>query len=183
MARRVVIRAKELHSQLKQKAMRALVRNPGLRQVLVSNAKRRIDNSGDSTHKYPDLWNHPKSYRKGGLPLRDTSALYNGLHGRSSHGGGNRISLFLLDAVGYGIKHQEGFEMDGPVPIALSRKAARLMKKGGIKDLEDTNLKEGKDYIVAWNGVKVPQRKIFNMPPEDRKELGAALVTALSKLR
>ena len=185
MARNVRIRASQLQSQIKKKTLNALVRNPGLRQVLVTNAKRRIDNSGDSEHKYPELWNPDdyKYWRAGGLPLRDTSALYNGLHGRSSSGGGNRISLFLLDAVGYGIKHQEGYEQDGPVPIALTRKANRMLRKGGIKDLEDTNLKEGKDYIIAWDGVKVPQRKIFNLPPEDRRDIGEALVTAITKMR
>ena len=57
------------------------------------------------------------------------------------------------------------------------------MKAGGIKSLDDTDLKEGKDYIIAWDGVEVPQRKIFNTPPENIKALSKNIGRAIKKMR
>ena len=42
---------------------------------------------------------------------------------------------------------------------------------------------EGKDYIIAWDGVEVPQRKIFNTPPENIKALSKNIGRAIKKMR
>jgi len=49
---------------------------------------------------------------------------------------------------------------------------------------------DGKGYGVyhqhgftAWNGAIVPQRKIYNMPPENLEELANAVVDAISDMR
>ena len=179
---KVSISSNDVSGQLRTKVLKALHKHAGLEQLIVKQAKARMRNGGDSTHEYPELWQHPKSYRRNGKPLMDTKTLYNGLKGQII-ATGNKIKVALLDTVGYGVDHQEGFSKDGPVPIALTRKAARLMKAGGIKSLDDTDLKEGKDYIIAWDGVEVPQRKIFNTPPENIKALSKNIGRAIKKMR
>ncbi len=37
----------------------------------------------------------------------------------------------------------------------------------------------GTDYIMAWQGVTIPQRKIFNLPPEDIEEIADSIRFAL----
>jgi len=61
----------------------------------------------------------------------------------------------------------------------MSAKGAKRHING--RNPEDEGLVEGKDYIIAWNGVDVPQRKIFNMPPENRQELANAVVDAITR--
>lgn len=180
---------------------------PALAQVLVAQAKRRISAGGDSTHRYPDLWGHPGSYRAGGQPLRNTGQLMNGLHGDSSETA-TGVSVRLVSAHLHAQYHQSGFSTSGPNFIPLNRKAVRLHKEWSrqIKALSaikrqqkrqrgtskvlgamaaerkqqaDLVLTEGEDYIMAWRGVTVPQRKIFNMPPEDVEEFRAEAARAV----
>ena len=179
---KIAISSNNASRELRTKVAKALHKHGGLEQLIVKQAKHRMRNAGDSTHEYPELWQHPKSYRRNGKPLMDTRMLYNGLKGQVI-AAGDKIKVTLLDSVGYGIDHQTGFERKGPVPIALTRKAARLMKAGGIKSLDDTDLKEGKDYMIAWDGVKVPQRKIFNTPPENIKAFARNIGRAIKKIR
>lgn len=181
--RKIKLDGSKIGKQVKKKVLNSLKKNLGLQQLLVSQAKSRMDDGRDTTHTYPDLWNHPKSYRRHPKrPLMATRNLYNGLQGYT-WATGHRLHFVLWDSMGYGVKHQEGFEVPGPVPIPLTKKAARLMKAGGISDLENTDLKKGKDYMIAWNGVKVPQRKIFNMPPENVSDMANAIVKTITKMR
>ena len=189
----IVIPVKDLHKKLPELIQGALATdaNQGSGQdsggnaeatfgslgvVLRSQAVRRIHNSGDSTHKYPELWANKVEghYRSGGKPLQDTGALMASLHSETKVSG-NRISLNLKDGSpgGYGVYHQAGFTTKGPNFIPMSPKGRRGEPK----------LKYGKDFIIAKGGVTVPQRKIFNLPPEDRKELGEAIVNAITKMR
>ena len=152
--------------------------NLGLGTVLRSQAVRRIHAGRDSEHVYPDLWVNrqgiTESYRHGGSPLQDTGMLMASLHSQTTVAG-NKISMRLMDGSpgGYGVYHQHGFTTTGPNFIPLSHKGRKKQGK----------LKYGKDYIVAKKGVTVPQRKIFNLPPEDRKEIGAAIVNAITNMR
>mgnify|MGYP005828004349 CR=1 FL=1 len=149
-----------------------------LGSIIRSQAVRRIHNNGDSVWKYRDLWVNrhgiTESYRFGGSPLEDTGMLMASLHSQTTVAG-NKISMTLMDGSpgGYGVYHQHGFTTTGPNFIPLSHKGRKKQGK----------LKYGKDYIVAKKGVTVPQRKIFNLPPEDRKEIGAAIVNAITNMR
>jgi len=146
-----------------------------LGEVLVAQAQRRIENGGDSEHRYPDLWDHPGSFRRGGEPLL-TEGFMQGLSG-------------WVDEITEGIKivlggtlihiyHQHGFETKGPNFIPLTLKARRTHRKG--QDPKKEGLVPGEDYIMAWGGVKVPQRKVFNLPQEDKAEIIAEVQFALA---
>jgi phage gpG-like protein len=172
-----------LVSELKDKIIWKLSKKKGASRVLVANAKKRIRNSGDSEIKYPELWasRNEVGYRKGGKPLRDTGRLMNSLSNdtRINRDG---VEWILLDGVGYGVKHQEGFTNLGPVAVALNRKASRIIPSESPHDpdvLEQQDLrraptlKEAKlhprkyDFYVLQNDTNVPARPIFNTPPED----------------
>lgn len=173
-----------------------------LDQLLVSQAKRRMDNGGDSTHHYPEVWDHPKSFRRGGQPLLDTRThIYNRLTSRCEVSG-TIVRLILVGPL-LALWHQEGFTTKGPNFIPLTRKARRnasmfkrLMRarseavqflraasgtpraifalrqlRRADQALEDAGFIEGETYVMAWRGVTVPQRKVFNLPPEDIDEL------------
>lgn len=166
-------------SQLgKAAAARAIERLAASRldEVLVSQAKRRIHAGGDSEHQYPGLWDNSKSFRSGGSPLLDTAThILNALSGardRTSNGVNFQLVGPLL-----AFYHQHGFETSGPNFIPLTIKARRVHVAGVNPDDED--LVEGVDYVIAWAGVTVPQRKIFNLPPEDVAEFAESVNDAL----
>ena len=92
---------------------------------------------------------HPKSYRRDDKPLFDTGMLMNGLRGEITKTF-NGVRIGLIDSVGYGLKHQEGFVNKAPFPIPLTRRAANILRKGGFKTMEQTGLKEGKDFILQY---------------------------------
>jgi len=176
------IRADELprlKSILKKKALGALNNHEGLKGILRGQAVRRIKNKGDSTHQYPDLWANKVSghYRSGGNPLQDNGQLMAGLHGEVVSSS-DKFTMSLKDGAGYGVYHQYGYKTEGPNFIPLTLKARRIHQKGN--DPAEEGLVEGKDYFMAWNGVTVPQRKIFNLPPEDVQELKRAIGDAIA---
>lgn len=156
--------------------VRRKLRRHRVDRVLVSNARRRISNRGDSEHRYPDLWNHPGSYRRGGQPLRDTGRLSSSLTSTISDTP-RGVTLTLVSPLPYAQAHQEGFETSGPNFIPLTQKAKRRHRKGA--DPAEEGLVRGVDYVMAWNGVSVPQRKIYNMPSEDVEDLREAITTAI----
>lgn len=136
--------------------------------LLVTQAKRRISSGGDASVQYPDLWDHPKSYRRGGQPLRDTGRLQNSLFSEQSSDG-ETVTATLKSGVSYAKSQQEGFKTKGPNFIPLTRKAKRNHRPGG--NPADEGLVRGEDYIIAWNGVDVPARPIFNMDPLSVNEI------------
>lgn len=139
-------------------------------ELLVLQAQRRMEAGGDSEHTYPDLWDppFPSRRRKGDKPLLDTGRLSRALSGRTEvSADGGTISSTLTSLL-YGAYHQSGFETEGPNFIPLTNKA--LFHVTGANPV-DEGLVRGVDFIMAWQGVKVPQRKIFNMPAEDREEI------------
>lgn len=186
-------------------------------QTVVAQAKRRITQGRDSTMVYPDLWDHPKSFRQGGQPLLDTrNTIYNHLNAQEIIGD-NEIRITLRSggpAPEVALYHQNGFSTKGPNFIPLTIKARRnatkfapLMRKrsaiikeqkrasktkGSNKahflqrlrsidtEIERAGFIEGETYIMAWKGVTVPQRKIFNLPPEDVAEIQRAVKKALT---
>ena len=149
------------------------IRASRIEQVLVSQAKRRISNGGDSTHEYPPLWDHPLSYRRGGKPLRDTGLLMASLTARQQRIQGG-VRLKLQSPLRHAQYHQNGFRVEGgPLFIPLTRKAVRGHTLGSNPSEE--GLKKGTDYILIRRGVTVPQRKIANAPPENVRELAEEL--------
>jgi phage gpG-like protein len=187
--------------------VRRRLKDSRVEQVLVSQAKRRIDQGGDSTVVYPSLWaDQVDSYRSGGQPLKDIGELYNGLSAEKEVGH-DSIKLRLVSPHAYAKAHQEGFSTKGPNFIPLTRKAVRnysifrrlmrarsfvtkeyrRLRKAGRsgrltmhlirrqreldRQLEAAGFIEGETYIMAWQGVTVPARPIFNMPPENVEEL------------
>lgn len=173
-----------------------------LDRLLVVQAKRRMDNGGDSTHRYLDLWDHPKSFRKGGQPLLDTrTSIYDRLDSRQVVRG-RSLTLMLVGPL-IALFHQNGYTTKGPNFIPLTLKARRnasmfkrLMRVRSVAaqflraasgsprvvdalrrlrsaddDLERAGFVRGETYVMAWQGVTVEQRKIFNLPPENVAEL------------
>ncbi len=190
----------------------ARLRLAGIDKILPKQAKRRIANHGDSEHRYPDLWDHPKSFRKGGEPLSDTGSLFNALTGKIELDGNKiKITLVVPASFKYALYHQSGFSTKGPnfIPLTVRAKenatrfkplvtafaAARrqvnamrgtpgfipaLKKERLAQDrMESAGFIEGETYIMAWKGVNVPQRKIFNLPPENVEEIRDAIARAL----
>ena len=147
--------------------------------VLVSQAKRRIEQSGDSQHRYPQLWVDRvgiTSYRSGGKPLWDTAThIYNRISGVTRTRGVGQIRFMLRSSL-IGAYHQAGFKTKGPNYIPLTRRAARA---SGSKSAKARGYRFGEDYIMAWRGVTVPQRKLFNLPPENQTELRDSVARAL----
>ena len=146
-------------------------------QILVGQAKRRMAAGGESEHKYPELWEpkKAKSYRTGGQPLLDNGMLRNSLSGFSIETSEGVRSWLIGPLVAK--YHQEGFSTEGPNYIPLTLKGRRDHTNG--ENPEDEGLVDGVDYIIAWNGVTVPQRKIFNLPPEDVEEIAESIRFAL----
>ncbi len=149
-------------------------------EILVAQAHARMDDGGDSEHTYPDLWNHPGSIRAGGQPLKDNQGrgpgrpgLYSALSGETELIRDTIVAT--LTAPLYGIYHQHGFKTKGPNYIPLTLKGRRDHTPGrnpadeGLEPWDDET-KTG-DYLMAWGGVTVPQRKIFNLPPENREDI------------
>jgi hypothetical protein len=147
-----------------------------LDQALVSFAKRRMDNAGDSRHAYPDLWDHPGSFRRGGQPLLDTRThIYNRLSGETRRDR-RKVSIVLRGPL-IAAYHQHGFRTRGPNYIPLSLKGRRSHQKG--VNPEEEGLVRGVDFVMAWKGVTVPQRKVFNTPPEDVADLKDTIAAAM----
>lgn len=148
-------------------------------QLLVSQAKRRMSAGGDSEHSYPDLWDppFPSRRRKGDEPLRDTGRLMSSLTGRTELSADGGTITATLTSLLYGAYHQQGFETEGPNFIPLTNKA--LFHVTGANPI-DEGLVRGVDFFMAWKGVKVPQRKIFNLPDEDREEIRESMEVVTS---
>ncbi len=152
----------------------------GIDQLLVSEAKRNIDKSieADGEPMAP-LWADgvPGHYRSGGKPLLDTrNTIYNRLHGKTQVEG--RKARFILRGPLVAIYHNSGFETKGPNFIPLTRKARREHVPGA--DPASEKLVEGKDYIMAWAGVKVPRRRFFDAISDPlRERVREAVVAAI----
>lgn len=148
---------------------------PALAELLRSQAVRRIENSGDSQHRYPELWatRTGLGVRAGGRPLDDRGILKNSLYGRHERTSrGMSVSLAVGETGRYAVFHQAGFSTPGPNVIPLSFRARRFRT---VAAMRAAGLRRGTDYLVARRGVTVPQRKLYNMPPENRFEIAAEL--------
>ena len=183
----IKIKSDKLPDVLVREIRRKLSSNV-MASILVDQAKTRIRKSGDSEVTYPDLWANKSGIgiRKGGIPLRDTSNLMNRLF-TIVRTRGNTIQWKLMDGAGYGVKHQEGFINKGPIAIALSAKAKRLIPSESPHDIAALdsmklekapnaeaarNPRKGSikyDYYILEGDQKVPARPIANMPPENIK--------------
>jgi len=181
-----------------------LVNSQELSTVLVDRAQTRIRNQGDSTHKYEELWatRFSAGYRKGGKALRDTGVLMSNLHSESLKNSTNRVRWILKDGTGYGLKHQEGYTVRGPIAIPLNKKCASILARLGdpphdisaIPDFleEAPSLKEaqkGSNASIKWDyyvidsegDMEVKPRKIANAPPEDIKAISRVIKRRIRK--
>lgn len=191
----MIARTDQLGTLIGHRVRGAIVRSQ-VGALLVSQAKRRIRARGDSLTRYPDLWDGGgKSYRAGGVPLRDTGRMVNGLHSDTQESdSGATVRLLASDF--HAIYHQTGYKTTGPnfIPLTLAAKrnytifkAITTRYKGASKaekvkmraELKDAGFIEGETYIMAWGGVTVPARPIFNLPPEDIAEIRDALSYAM----
>ena len=183
----IKIKSDKLPDVLVREIRRKLSSNV-MASILVDQAKTRIRKSGDSEVTYPELWANKSGIgiRKSGRPLRDTGNLMNRLFALVRTRG-NTIQWQLMDGTGYGVKHQEGFINKGPIAIALSAKAKRLIPSESPHDiaaLDSMGLEEAPnaeaarnprkgsikyDYYILEGDSKVPARPIANMPPENIK--------------
>ncbi len=101
-----------------------------------------------------------ESYRNGGQPLRNTGALKQSFETNVVKNSSMDIDCVVSSPLAYAAYQQYGFTTAGPNFIPLNRKAARSHVKGANPKLE--GLVQGKDYIMAWNGVTVPARPIVD---------------------
>lgn len=181
------LRAGKSANMTKRAALRAIA-DSGIGELLVSQAQRRMTRKGDSTHTYPDLWATKVNlgYRAGGNPLQDTGRGRNALSFKREVKT-NEVVFTLLDGAGYLVYHQHGFKTKGPNLVPLTRRFLRTHVKGRNPreevDSAGVGFIEGEDYIMFWNGVDVPQRKVFNLPPEDRAEINQTVGFSMSKAR
>lgn len=102
------------------------------------------------------------NWRVGGTPLRDTDVhIYNRLSGVTRRRRGGKSIDLILRIPAIGMMHIEGFQTQGPNFIPLTRKAQRRHQKGVNPAIE--GLFEGKDYVMAWKGVRVSGRPFFSL--------------------
>lgn len=114
-------------------------------------------------------------YRNGGQPLRDTGHLMRSLNATATTGA-DGITVSVRGA-GYGAYQNAGFSTTGPNFIPLTRKGARNYAGGTA--LVPGRLQQGKDYIMAWQGVTVPARNFVEPTPEDFHVIGNSIFTGL----
>jgi len=119
------------------------------------------------------------SYRAGGQPLRDTGELIRSLKVRAEHAGGTQVTVIIQGPL-YGIYHELGFETDGPNYIPLTRKGVRSHSTGNNPNAEGLN--PGKDFLMAWNGVKVPARPFMVPTNTEWSEIGRSIRLGLARV-
>lgn len=120
-----------------------------------------------------------ESYRKGGQPLRDTGNLQRSLAAKASNTKPRRITVTMSGAL-YGIFHERGFETDGPNFIPLTRKGKRSHATG--RNPAGEGLVRGKDFTMAWDGVKVPARPFLVPTNKEWSDIGRTIRMGLAKL-
>lgn len=177
-----------------KRAIVAALTSTDLSVILLSQAIRRVENGGDTTHRYPtlaaDKWEG--HWRAGGNPLKDTGKLLNGLTSKQTVEGDTiRVSVFTDEL--YPVYHQHGFRTKGPNFVPLTQDAkdrypefAAITARG--KDFEKEAESKGffrtgpkRNYFMAWQGVTVPQRKIVNMAPENIAEFRGVISDIIRK--
>ena len=147
--------------------------------LMVAQARRRIDNSGDSEIRYKPLKQigSERSQDPSAKPLRDTSVhIYDRLGGGIASTSNDEVRFFLRGPL-LAYWHHVGYRTKGPNFIPLTRAAARTHRKGMDPRIE--GLVPGVDYFMAWGGVTGPARPIYRVAPEDREEIVDAIIRAV----
>lgn len=165
-----------------------------LDQILVAAAKRNLDEGVDADGKALKVlqdvkgeWTDQHGVKRtttrwrgaGDQPMLDTRTnVYNRLSGVTRRRI-NRVELVLRGPL-LAAYHLEGFETEGPNFIPLTLAAKRRHKKGS--DPATEGLIEGRDYVMAWNGVSVPSRRFFGLTDKRmHKELARGIAAALKR--
>lgn len=115
------------------------------------------------------------SYRNGGQPLKDTGRLERSIRCKVVNTPEGMRAIVLGEP--YGEPHERGFATKGPNFIPLTQKAKRAYAAGVA--FVPGKLKQGKDYIMAWNGVKVPARPYMQPTREDMRTIGKSIYHGL----
>jgi hypothetical protein len=115
------------------------------------------------------------SFRAGGQPLRDTGALAGSL-GATAVLNGSQIRLRMLGNK-YGLYQDRGFTTRGPNYIPLTKKGRRQHGTGQNPNTE--GLERGRDFLMAWRGVKVPARPFIMPTRDDLRSFGKSLYLGL----
>lgn len=135
-------------------------------------------------------------YRNGGQPLRDTGRLQRSIRAKVMVTEEGMQAVIVGEPYGKG--HESGFQTKGPNYIPLTqagrrgdvarykaylaraiRKAERLEDKQDYVPRPFKGLVRGKDYFIAWNGVKVPARPYMQPTREDMRKIGKSIVLGL----
>lgn len=121
------------------------------------------------------------SYRKGGKPLWDKGALAASFFTKYNFVFEAELALLVVIASSSFLApfHQKGFRTNGPNFIPLNLKAARMHVKGA--NPKDEGLEYGVDYIMAWKGVKVPERAMVDYADPANKKQIEDTITARAK--
>ena len=115
------------------------------------------------------------SYRAGGQPLRDTGSLARSL-GASATNNGSRLRL-TMHGNKYGLYQDRGFKTNGPNYIPLTKKGKRNHGTGQNPNKE--GLVRGKDFKMAWKGVRVPARPFILPTKQDMITFGRSIYLGL----
>lgn len=110
----------------------------------------------------------PEIHRRGGEPLRDTGALYQSIR-QESVKTPNGAQAVVGSPLAHGLYQQNGIKTKGPNFIPITARA---------KNGWNAKLVPGWDYVMAWNGVKVPPRvwmRFTNRNKRDIRETFAAV--------
>ena len=119
-------------------------------------------NSGQPGEPWMPLWadNVEGHYRSGGKPLSDTGELAASFQRPAVSIQGNVLTVTMLSSADYARWHQDGYSTDGPNYIPITYKGKTQHVAGA--DPKKEGLIQGVDYVMAWNGVDVPQRKMVD---------------------
>jgi hypothetical protein len=115
------------------------------------------------------------SYRTGGQPLRDTGSLARSV-GASATNNGSRLRL-TMHGNKYGLYQDRGFKTNGPNYIPLTKKGKRNHGTGQNPNQE--GLVRGKDFKMAWKGVRVPARPFILPTKQDMITFGRSIYLGL----
>ena len=115
-----------------------------------------------------------ESFRAGGKPLLD--------EGRAKDSFGHQVKwegdspvVEITTTEAYLQYHDTGFRTKGPNFIPLTREAKNKKRENPTASPDRLGLVPGIDYVMAWAGVTVPQRRLFHFTPANSKQIADTL--------
>ena len=114
------------------------------------------------------------SARAGGKPLDDTGRSKNSF-GHQTKWEGDSPVVEITTTEFFLQYHDTGFRTKGPNFIPLTTAAKNKKRENPTAKPDQLGLVPGVDYIMAWAGVTVPQRRLFHFTPANSKEIADTL--------